>query len=114
MIVDEAIARVWRVVHSHPAGLCYYACEAIYHLAGARASGLEPRVHRVHRGRETLAWHWWLETREGQLVDVTGHQFEGWVPAYRLGKRGRFRSRRPSATAQSIMRQARLVTRGFK
>ncbi len=67
----------------HPlAGLCYVLAEVFYHLYG-RQYKLTPA-----RARYKGISHWWLETEDGTVVDLTAEQFSTPFP-YSLGRAGR-------------------------
>jgi hypothetical protein len=88
-------------------GHCYVASESLYHLAGAKRSGLRPRRVRIADGH----WHWWLVDREGNVIDLTAGQFEN-PPDYAAGVRAAFLSKRPSVRAKKLM--ARVVAAALK
>jgi hypothetical protein len=79
-------------------GHCYVASEALYHLAGAKGSGLRPCRLKMGDGQ----WHWWLVDRDQRVIDLTAGQFAE-LPEYESGKRGAFLSKRPSARARKLM-----------
>lgn len=87
----------------HPlTGHCYVGAEALYHL-GARKAGFTPRVARGPDG-ET---HWWLEHRDGRVMDPTAAQYHsrGLVPPYLRGRRCGFLTLWPSQRAGFVIRK---------
>lgn len=94
---DDLLKPVYRrEPNRHPTrGHCYVASEALWHLLGARESGLLP-------------WqgggHWWLvRVDSGERVDITAAQFPD-GPPYHLGRRCAFLTKQPSK-AQELMRR---------
>jgi hypothetical protein len=85
-----------------PMGHCYVASEALYHLAGGKASGLKPVRLRMPDG----AVHWWLRDSQGNVIDPTHDQFSDPVP-YELGKPGGFLTLQPSKRAQELMKRVK-------
>ena len=83
-------------------GHCYVASEALYHLAGGRASGLQ-----AYRGKDdTGDVHWWLEDRlTGHRYDITRDQYlsVGKKPPYDAGRAGPFLTKLPSKRAQVVI-----------
>jgi hypothetical protein len=83
---------------------CYHAAEAVYHLAGAKKSGLVP-VHGKFRG----GTHWWLEDRKsGRVVDPTAAQLPSDYPYD--GRRAGFLTRDPSKRARIVMQRVQEST----
>jgi hypothetical protein len=95
---------IWRVrTRLQQVGLvgepeCYSVSEAVYLLAGGKASGL--RVMRVPEDKTTN--HWFLVGPGGELFDLTAGQFDGEYPDYRKAKRAAFYPR-TSTLAKSLM-----------
>ena len=82
--------------NSHPlAGLCYVLSEAFYHMHPQFK--LKPMVAR-HRGQT----HWWLESPDGKIIDITKEQFDRPFP-YHLGHGCGFLTKQPSKRAQAII-----------
>lgn len=82
-------------------GHCYVASEALFHLAGGKASGLS-----IKRARDASnISHWWLESEEGQIFDPTSEQYEhfGTKPPYDSGVSTGFLTKTPSKRAQVLM-----------
>ena len=78
-------------------GHCYVASEAYFHLAGGKVAGLVARRIK-HEG----VTHWWLEDRDGNVIDLTAEQFYASVP-YHKGRSTGFLTRRPSKRAQIVI-----------
>lgn len=80
----ELLKKEYRGVEGkHPLyGHCYVATEAYFYARGGEDSGLEPRTVQ-HEGTT----HWWLETEDGQIIDLTAEQFDTPVP-YGAGTSG--------------------------
>jgi hypothetical protein len=83
-------------------GHCYVASEALYHLLGGPASGLQS-----YRGKDdTGDVHWWLEDRlTGECLDVTADQYlsVGKKPPYAAGRAGPFLTKEPSKRARIVI-----------
>ncbi len=110
--LDAAVEDVWLVLRANPEGRCYAGSEAVYHLAGGKAAGLTPVVHSVtDYASRVVVSHWWLRTRDGARIDVTAHQFRGWLPSYEKGRGCGFLTRGPSAEAREIIRAVRILRR---
>ncbi len=82
-----------------PAGHCYVATEALYHLLGGRESGYTPVRLRMPDG----VVHWWLRGPNGEVIDPTHDQYAD-VP-YDQGRPGGFLTRGPSKRAVELMRR---------
>src|SRR5581483_10235697 len=78
-------------------GHCYVASEAYYHMMGGAASGLKPKRMRI--GNDV---HWWLEDKDGNVIDITHDQFPTPVP-YDQGRGGGFLTSQPSKRAQILI-----------
>ena len=81
-------------------GHCYIAAEALFHMAGGRASGLVPRRMR-HEGDT----HWWLLDEEGRVYDITAGQFKKPVPYDKAPRGGGFLTLEPSDRTIEVMRR---------
>jgi hypothetical protein len=97
-LLSEQFAQMQTAERNPLFGHCYVASEALYHLAGAKKSGMRPRRLRIAENY----WHWWLVDREGKVVDLTAGQFSE-PPDYGSGLRTAFLSKRPSARARKLM-----------
>jgi len=87
-------------------GHCYVASEAVWHLLGGRRSGLTPKTVR-HEG----ATHWWLEDKDGKIIDLAARGcFDEAVPRPK-GRRRAFLTEQPSKRAQEVCRRARAAMR---
>jgi len=96
-LTDDLRRAPWRGSPNRLAGHCYVASEALYHLAGGKASGLTPQ-NVQHEG----ASHWYLKHKDGTIVDPTAGQFSTPVP-YSQGKGKGFLTKRPSKRAQIVI-----------
>lgn len=76
-------------------GLCYVLSEAFYHMHPQFA--LKPVRVRFHG-----VCHWWLETPEGRIIDLTAEQYRKPFP-YHKGRAGGFLTKHPSKRAQAII-----------
>lgn len=54
-----------------PAGYCYVASEALYHLLGGKARGWKAMRAPTGNGDQ----HWWLQHESGIVLDATYDQF---------------------------------------
>lgn len=98
-----------------PGGQCYCASEALYHALGGKRAGWVPQVIRWPAGRGPICWtfglrsstHWYLQHRDGTILDPTVAQFTR-NPDYALGGGCGFLTRRPSKRARAILRKAGL------
>ena len=103
MTICDAVMLVRRAI-GDPAGKCYFASEAVWHLVGAMRSDWRPCVMHTCTG----ATHWYLiNTRTRAICDVTKDQFASALD-YSLGKRCGFLTSQPSKRAQVVLD---LVTR---
>ena len=84
------------------AGHCYVGSEALYHKLGGKSAGWTPQTIR-HEGGP----HWFLENKDGTIIDPTADQFESPVP-YEQSKGCGFLTRQPSARCLKVL--ARLDT----
>ena len=87
--------------HNPTFGHCYIASEALFHLAGGKASGLS-----IKRARDASnISHWWLESAEGQIFDPTSDQYDhfGTKPPYQSGVSTGFLTKNPSKRAKILM-----------
>jgi len=76
-------------------GLCYVMSEAFMHL--------HPQFElRPYRLRYYGVTHWWLQTPEGRVVDLTASQYTRPFP-YHRGQCGGFLTKAPSKRARAIM-----------
>ena len=81
---------------------CYHAAEAVYHLAGAKRSGLVPVSGKLRK-----VTHWWLEDRKsGEIVDPTADQLPKRYD-YTQGTRRGFLTLQPSKRAQVVIDRAK-------
>ena len=87
----------------HPlTGHCYVASEALYHLSD---DSLKPMRARDDQG----VVHWWLETLEGEILDLTAGQYYdlGRKPPYDRKRSGGFLTKEPSKRAQVVIQKVR-------
>jgi len=83
---------------------CYHAAEAVYHLAGAKRSGLVPVSGKLRK-----VTHWWLEDRKsGEIVDPTADQLPKRYD-YTQGTRRGFLTLQPSKRAQVVIDRAKEI-----
>ena len=93
---EERVVSAVRRAIGDPKDQCYPASEAVYHLLGAKCSGLTP----VRGGG-----HWWLRRKDGSILDVTADQYPDGFD-YSVGKGGGFLTSNPSKRAQRVMLKA--------
>ena len=81
-------------------GHCYVAAEAYYHLWG-KVDGYFPVRAKDGHG----VTHWWLQHKDGTIVDPTSAQYRmvGEVPPYNKGIKGGFLTKEPSKRTQILM-----------
>lgn len=94
----------------HPLiGHCYHASEALYYLIGGKALGIKPMVGKDENG-ET---HWWLQTPEGMILDITAEQYieRGIDPPYGNGRGCGFLTDKPSKRAQAVIKRVQEALR---
>jgi len=95
--IKETVARL-QTQWDDPAGYCYAASEALYHYLGGKESGLTPKQLRIdlvtlqptREVRGDTVSHWWLEDKDGNVIDATADQFNFAFP-YKLGRGRGFR-----------------------
>jgi len=76
-----------------PKGWCYAASEALYYYLGGKESNLTPKQLRIDlvtlQPRSDIDGmtisHWWLEDKDGNVIDPTSEQFDFAFP-YHLGR----------------------------
>lgn len=76
---------------------CYIVAEALYHLMGGKKSGLKP-VRATYKNMS----HWWLETKDGKVIDLTSGQFTKPFP-YKLGKGCGFLTKKMSKRTKEFL-----------
>lgn len=94
---DDLRKKPWRGSKNPVAGHCYIASEALFHLMGGSASGWKPMFVRV-QGMP----HWYLQHRDGRVIDVTAEQFSCAVPRH-LAKGKGFLTKNPSKRTQKLL-----------
>lgn len=82
-------------------GHCYHAAEALYWLLGGPDSGCKPMT--VHHEGGT---HWFLKTKEGNVLDPTAEQFIV-PPPYDEGRGRGFLTKKPSKRAAKVIQRAK-------
>lgn len=76
---------------------CYVVAEALYHALGGKQSGLRPK----QLSYEGIS-HWWLETSDGKVVDLTRGQFAEKFP-YHLGRNVGFLTQKMSLRTKRFL-----------
>lgn len=85
---------------NHPVGgYCYVVSEAFYHILGGKNSGCKP-MHIRHQDVS----HWWVQGPQGQIWDLTAHQFTRPVP-YDKSKGKGFLTKNPCRRTQELLRR---------
>lgn len=99
LLNDEYLEKKNKSMDSHPLqGHCYVASECLYHLSGGAEGPYKPMFVR-HEGEP----HWFLENRTtGDVVDLTGEQFDSPVP-YEKGIGKGFLTKEPSRRAKIVI-----------
>ena len=82
-------------------GKCYHASEAVYHLAGGKASGLTPMRVELDP-RLGYSSHWYLRGPRGEIIDLTAGQFEKPLD-YSKARGCGFRTKEPSSSCKELM-----------
>lgn len=92
----------WYDVTNPTKGFCYIASECLYHCYG-KHNGFYP----VRAKDEAGVTHWWLENKQGEILDITASQYTsiGLVPPYKKGRRGGFLTKQPSKRCVILMQR---------
>ena len=89
-----------------PAGCCYVASEAIYHLMSLVGNRDERNTLTVYRMNHEGVSHWFLyDEWKDSVLDITAEQFEK-QPMYIIAKRAAFLTHLPSKRAQVVIARA--------
>jgi hypothetical protein len=78
------------------AGHCYVASEAYYHLSDKQ---LKAKIIK-HEGVN----HWYLEDKDGKIIDLTAEQFSS-CPDYSRGRGIGFLTKKPSKRTQILIKR---------
>ncbi|MBA3412575.1 MAG: hypothetical protein H0T09_02690 [Actinobacteria bacterium] len=78
-------------------GYCYVASEALYYILGGHEAGLTAKRAPCPGGE-----HWWIEGRNGKLIDATADQFQDDFD-YSKGVASGFLTSEPSPRAVTII-----------
>ena len=82
----ELLSQYWFIKNKkgkiHSIGFCYIATEALFHLIGGEKSGYFPCYYKIKNES-----HWWLQNKDGHILDPTMDQYKPKKPNYKLGKR---------------------------
>ena len=95
---------------NHPLyGLCYVMAEAIY-FNGGKKRGLRPyRATIIDSMTDERISHWWLEDRNGKVVDPTADQFKHPFP-YHFGKPAGFLTKQQSRRSVELTIALRMAS----
>lgn len=112
VLTPELRNGVWKkIMIDGPAGHCYVASEALYHLLGGKAAGWVPMVgpgvamHGLPAGT-----HWFLRRDPFHwLYDVTAAQFPDGYPNYDRAHGSGFLTGSPSKNAAEVIRRAKAL-----
>lgn len=102
----DLLPPAWRRANPpFPAGYCYVASEALYHLLGGREAGWTPMRARVGEGT-----HWYLRHQDGTILDPTADQFPPYeqAPIYLRGRGCGFLTRNPSRRTRVLLERVGL------
>ena len=80
-------------------GHCYVAAEAAYHYVGGKRAGWKPICIRLPEIKNT---HWYIQHKDGMIIDPTKEQFNG-RPPYDRGKGSGFLTNKPSRRARTVL-----------
>jgi len=107
LLTDYWAERVEKEDHHPTAGHCYAAAEALYHLLGGKHSRYTPQVGKI----DEEGTHWWLEDKEGNILDPTADQFyyKKESPPYNNGRGTGFLTKLPSKRAQTIINRVNTI-----
>jgi hypothetical protein len=94
---DELRKPDYRGNSNQVAGHCYVVSEVIYHKLGGKSAGWTPQTIQ-HEGGP----HWYLQHKDGTIVDATADQFESAVP-YTNGRGCGFLTHQPSARSKTLI-----------
>lgn len=79
-------------------GNCYVASEALFHILGGKATGWKPMQMRTKGDTP-----WWLQHRDGLILDPSVRQFGKTRLDYTMGRGGGFLTKHPSKRAVKLM-----------
>lgn len=96
---DDLRRAPWRGTTNLLAGHCYVVAETLHHLLGGSECGWKPMFIR-HEG----APHWFIQHREGRVLDPTAGQFQTPVVYEKAIGKG-FLTPRPSQRAQELIKR---------
>lgn len=97
LLTDDLRREPWKGHTNVYAGHCYVASEALFHLLGGYSAGWTARYLR-HEGSP----HWFLQHKDGTVIDPTEDQFSTPVP-YHLGRGIGFLTSQPSKRARVLI-----------
>ncbi len=83
-------------------GNCYVASEALYHLLGGKAAGWKPMHLRLDAPAPANS-HWFLQHKNGTILDPTVQQFKFALPDYSAARGCGFLTTKPSKRAVILM-----------
>lgn len=84
-------------------GYCYVVSEVIYHYLAPEGS--KPKVVKV----TPEGTHWWIETKDGTILDGTSEQFKGEKIPYHQGRGNGFLTKIPSERARILAKELGLI-----
>ncbi len=102
-LTDELRLPKYRGNTNELVGHCYVASEAIYHLLGGKRKGWKPMFVR-HENES----HWFIQHKDGAIVDITCLQFNTPV-RHREAKGKGFLTHRPSKRGREIIKRVKAL-----
>lgn len=84
-------------------GHCYVATETLFHFLKDKDTNNDFFPH--HGKDENNITHWWLQNKDGKILDLTSEQYTsvGKIPPYKNGRRGAFLTKNPSKRSLKLM-----------
>lgn len=84
-------------------GYCYVVSEVIYHYLAPEGSN--PKVVKL----SPEMTHWWIETKDGTILDGTSEQFKNSKIPYHQGRNNSFLTNEPSKRARILAKELGLI-----
>ena len=84
-------------------GHCYVATETLFHFL--KDNDINNDFFPHYGKDQNNITHWWLQNREGKILDLTSEQYTsvGKQPPYKNGRRGAFLTKNPSKRSLKLM-----------
>lgn len=84
-------------------GYCYVVSEVIYHYLAPEGSN--PKVVKLSPEKT----HWWIEAKDGTILDGTSEQFKNGKIPYHQGRNNSFLTNKPSKRARILAKELGLI-----